>query len=76
MASAEECFAITPADDADLPRATKAIYIGLAGDVALIPVRGDSPVIFRNLAAGSILDVRVRAVLATGTTAGGVVGLA
>ena len=34
MAPAEVCFAITPSDVLDLPRATKAIYVGLAGDVA------------------------------------------
>jgi hypothetical protein len=77
LAPAEACFPIEPSDTEDLPRATKALYIGTSGDVALVPVRGgDAEVIFRNLAAGSILDVRVRAVRATGTTAADLVGLA
>ncbi len=76
MAPAEDCFAITPDDGADLPRATKAVYVGLTGDVALIPVRGTAPVVFRRVSAGTILDVRVRAIRATGTTAGDLVGLA
>jgi hypothetical protein len=76
MAPAEDCFAISPSDVADLPRATKAIYIGQAGDVALIPVRGNVPVVFKKVIAGTILDVRVRAVRATGTTATDLVGLA
>ncbi len=76
MAPAEDCFAITPSDSDDLPRATKAIYVGLSGDVALIPVRGTAPVVFKKLAAGTILDVRVRAILITGTTAGDLVGFA
>ena len=75
-APAEDCFAITPSDSADLPRATKAIYVGQAGHVALVTVRGSSAVVFRNVAAGTIIDVRVRAVKATGTTAGEIVGLA
>ena len=58
MAPAEVCFAITPSDVLDLPRATKAIYVGLSGDVALSPVRGDTPVVFKKVNAGTILDVR------------------
>jgi len=76
MSPAEGCFAIVPDDTADLPQATKAIYIGLSGDVALVPVRGSSAVFFRNVPAGTILDVRVRAIKATGTSAGDIVGLA
>jgi len=76
MTPAENCFVIAPSDTAELPRATKAIYIGEAGDVTLVPVRGKTPVTFRNLPAGLILDVRVRAILASGTTARELVGLA
>jgi len=76
MAPAEVCFAITPSDTVDLPQATKAIYVGLSGDVALIPVRGETPVVFKKVNAGTILDVRVRAVRITGTTAADFVGLA
>lgn len=75
-APAENCFAIVPDDVADLPSATKAIYIGTGGDVTLRPVAGDTDVVFRNLADGSVLDVRVRAVRAAGTTADDIVGLA
>jgi hypothetical protein len=76
MTPAENCFTITPSDSAELPCATKAIYIGEGGDVALIPVRGKKAVTFRNLPSGAILDVRVRAIRATGTTARELVGLA
>lgn len=76
MTPAESCFAITASDTEDLPRATKAIYIGEGGDVTLIPVRSKTPVTFRNLPSGAILDVRVRSIRATGTTARELVGLA
>lgn len=76
MTPAERCFAVTPDDHAELPRATKAIYIGEGGDVTLVTVRSKTPVKFRNLQSGSILDVRVRAIHATGTTARDIVGLA
>lgn len=76
MSPAEVCFAVTPDDNAELPCATKAIYIGEGGDVSLIPVRGQNAITFRNLPAGFILDVRVRVIRATGTTAREIVGLA
>ena len=74
-APAEYCFDVVPDDGADLPRATKALFIGEAGDVTLVSVRGDAEVTFRNLSAGTILDVRARAVRVSGTTAGAIVGL-
>jgi hypothetical protein len=75
VAPAESCFAIVPDDAAELPRATKALFIGSGGDLTVRAVRDGEPVTFRNLAPGSILDVRARAVLQTGTTAGDIVGL-
>lgn len=75
IAPAERCFAITPDDANDLPVTTKAVYIGDAGDVNLVSLHGVGEVIFRNLAAGTILDVRVKAVRASGTTAASLVGL-
>ena len=76
MAPAEDCFAITPSDAVELPRATKALYVGQTGDVALVTVRGSAAVVFRNVAAGTIIDVRARAIRATGTTAQDIIGLA
>ena len=76
MAPAETCFEIVPDDVAELERATKALFVGEGGDVTLVSLNGEAPVTFANLASGSILDVRVRAVKATGTTATGLVGLA
>lgn len=75
-APSENCFAITPSDAADLPQATKAIYVGTGGDVMLRSVRGAAAVRFRNVPAGAIIDVRTAAFLATGTTAADIVGLA
>lgn len=74
-APAETCFAIAPDDAAELPVATKAIFIGTGGDVTLRLVADEEDVAFRNLASGSILDVRVRAIRASGTTASDIVGL-
>lgn len=75
-APALDCFDITPDDVADLSRVTKALYVGEEGDVVLRSALGASDVTFRNLPAGYILDVRVLAVRATGTTASALIGLA
>ncbi|MCL9998902.1 MAG: hypothetical protein NBV68_05940 [Erythrobacter sp.] len=73
---ASKCFAITPSDSEVFASSTKALYVGTGGDVALITVESDEAVTFRNTIAGSILDIRARQVLATGTTAQDLVGLA
>lgn len=76
IAPAADCFAIVPNDSAELAKGTKAIFIGTGGDIVLKSVASEADVTFRNLPDGSILDVRVRAVRATGTTASDIVGLA
>lgn len=72
---AEACFSIIPTDGQDLTQATKAIYIGQGGDVRLLPLRGADAVTFVNVASGSVLDVRARRILASGTTAADMIGL-
>lgn len=76
ISPAQYCFAIVPDDIGELERVTKAIYVGQGGDVTLRALDNDGEVTFRNVASGAILDVRVRALRATGTTAGEIVGLA
>ena len=76
IAPAQTCFAIAPADADELPYVTKTIYVGRSGDVKLLPLRSDTPVTFRNLIGGTVLDVRARMVYLTGTTALDLVGLA
>ncbi|RDE05435.1 spike base protein, RCAP_Rcc01079 family [Sphingomonas aracearum] len=63
---------LVPSDSTDLTDTPKGIYVGTGGDVKLIAV--DAPasapgVTFKNVPAGSLLPVRARRVLATGTTA-------
>ncbi len=68
---------ITPSDSTDLTEVPKAIYVGGAGDVAMIGV--DAPaaatgVTWKAVPAASLLPARARRVLATGTTATSIVG--
>lgn len=67
-------FSISPNDTTDLPQATRAVYVGADGDLAVVMVSG-ATVSFQALMGGTLLPIRVSKVLATGTTAGALVGL-
>lgn len=68
-----EVEAVTPSDSADLPGAlSRGLYVGTSGDVALIPAEGESPVTLVGLAAGLWHPISARRILATGTTATGI----
>jgi hypothetical protein len=75
IAPSRRVMAITPDDTGYLREATRALYIGEGGDVALIAADDEETTIFRNVASGSVLDVQTVAVKATGTTASAIVGL-
>ena len=75
IAPAREAFAIVPDDLTELTRATKAFYVGTGGDIALRAVGSNADVVLRNVAAGSVLAIRLRAVRSSGTTAANIVGL-
>lgn len=66
--------AIVPNDAADLAAETRAIYVGSAGDVAVVLISGDV-LTFAGVPAGTLLPVRAIRVKATGTTAGLLLGL-
>lgn len=71
-----DAFAITPSADL-LPWATRALYVGGAGDLEVMMVsyeNANTVVTFKNVPAGSLLPIRVQAVL-TGTTATDIVGI-
>lgn len=76
IAPAQDCFPITPDDVNELPKVTKGIYVGTAGDVTCRSYRSEQDVVFRNVPSGYIIDVRIIAVRATGTTASDIIGMA
>ena len=73
-APASSGFAITPNDGADLATATRAIYVGGAGDIQLTFV-GGTTVTLTGLQAGVAYPFRASRVFSTSTTATGLVGL-
>lgn len=71
---ASRAAGIVPDDAADLSFATRAVSVAETGYVQLMTVGGDTVRLF--VAAGVPFPIRARRVLATGTTATGIVGLA
>lgn len=68
-------FAIVPDDGAELARPTRGLMVAGEGDVAVLTVGGDTAVL-PGLLPGIQYAIRARRVLATGTSASGLVGLA
>lgn len=67
--------AVTPDDANDLPSGiSRAIYVGVAGNINLTLARASGPVLFQNMPVG-VHPLRVRRVHSAGTTAGGIVAL-
>lgn len=75
ISPARNAFAITPHDTDTLPNATKALFVGTGGNLAVRLVDATSDVVFTNLPSGTVLAVRVAAVRISGTTATDLVGL-
>lgn len=70
---AENAAAITPDDAADLAEVPRALFVGEAGDLAVVMLGGGT-VTLANVPAGSLLPLRVAGVRASGTTAGRILG--
>jgi hypothetical protein len=68
-------FAVALSDTVDLTRVAKALYVGGAGNIALIAEDSNTTVTFTNVPSGYILPVRVRRILVTNTTATNILGL-
>ena len=74
-ASAGSAEAVTPDDGVDLPKGCRALYVGGAGNLVVIFDKDTSSVTLTGVTAGSVLPVRIKRVLATGTTATVIVAL-
>jgi len=74
MSPAQDATAITPSDSLALPRATRGLYVGGAGDLRVQMISGEV-VTFTGVLAGAYYPLRVAQVMATGTTATALIGL-
>ena len=74
--------AVTPSDNttygipgADNPIPIDSLYVGIAGNVAVIDENRGTAVTFSNVPTGSTLNLRPYKIMSTGTTASGIVRL-
>ena len=74
MIPAEEYNGITPSDGTALVKPTRAVYVGVSGDLRVDSMDGNQ-VTFVGLAAGMVHPIRCTRVYATGTTATGIIGI-
>lgn len=72
---ATHLFAIIPNDNADLTVATRAIWVGGAGNVNVIALEDGSAVLLSGASAGQVIAVRTKRVLSTSTSATLLVGM-
>lgn len=67
-------FAVTPSDSTTLA-GVRALYVGGAGNVAVMPFGSGTAVTLVGATAGSIIPVRCTKVMSTNTTATNIVAL-
>lgn len=67
-------FAIAKSDAVVFSQPSRAVYVGGAGDLAVAYIDGTSDTL-KAVPAGTLLRIRVKQVLATGTTATNISGL-
>lgn len=74
-APAPNAEAVTPNDSTDLTNNSRGLFVGTGGNLVLILTDDSSSVTFKNIADGTVLPLRVKRVLSTGTTATDIVCL-
>jgi hypothetical protein len=68
--------AITPSDSTDLSAEKfKALWVGGAGNIAVLAVNDSSAVTISGVAAGTLIPIMAKKVMSTNTTATLIVGL-
>lgn len=72
---ARKAFAITPSDSAVIEGATRGVWVGGAGNLAVLMVNDSSAITFSGVPAGTLLPIQVQKVMSTNTTATLIVGV-
>ena len=74
LAGASGGEAVTPSDSAELTKFARALYVGGAGNVALVTTDGSS-ITLTAVPAGVLLPIQCKQVMSTNTTATSIVAL-
>lgn len=72
---AARAAAVSLSDSVDLTDWSRALFVGVGGNVNVLLVGETSPVLFKGVASGQILPIRAKRVYATSTTATDIVAL-
>lgn len=57
----------------DLQNFSRGIYVGVGGDLNVIPVGSETPILLKNLIQGAVYPFRIKRILVTNTTASDIV---
>ncbi len=68
-------YAVTPNDSTNLAQIARGLWVGGAGNVAVILSVGGASVTFLNVPSGTLLPIQAVRVLSTGTTATNILAL-
>jgi hypothetical protein len=71
----ENAFVIVPNDDNDLPNASRSIYVGSGGNLKVLLVNSNAPIVLKNVQDGSVLPLRIKKVFAIDTSADDLIAL-
>ena len=72
---ATRALAVTPSDTVDLTWISRALYVGVAGDVKVDMADSGTGIVFKAVPAGTFMPIRAKRVYATGTTATNLVAI-
>lgn len=75
VSSAWKAIAVTKSDSTVLPDGVRAVWVGGAGDVAVIMSGDTAAVTLAAVPAGTLLPIQVSKVMSTNTTATSIVAL-
>jgi hypothetical protein len=74
VGSAQSVKTVVPSDSVEVRG--RGIYVGVTGNISLVAMEDNTPVVFTAVPAGTVLPVSPRLIRATGTTATGMLLLA
>lgn len=72
---ASRLVAVTPSDSANLAEVSRALWVGGAGNIAILADEDSVAVLISGVPAGTVLPIRARRVNSTNTTATLIVAL-
>lgn len=66
---------VTPHDTTTLAKVSRALYVGVGGDVTVQMYGTGTAILFKNVPTGTLLPIRITRVNSTGTTATNMVAI-